>query len=98
MTTEEAFLAQIAANPGDVGLLRIYADWLDEQGRPIAAEARRLDAEFTEIAGIYGSGGQYHQHKDRIAAILDREADLVPLLAIEVKRHSGDSDGEDERP
>jgi uncharacterized protein (TIGR02996 family) len=32
MNTQEAFLADIIANPGDDALRLIYADWLEEQG------------------------------------------------------------------
>jgi uncharacterized protein (TIGR02996 family) len=33
MTTEEAFLGDIAADPGNAAVRLIYADWLQEQGR-----------------------------------------------------------------
>lgn len=34
MDTEQAFLRDIAENPDDNGLRLIYADWLEENGRP----------------------------------------------------------------
>jgi uncharacterized protein (TIGR02996 family) len=34
MTHEQAFLADILGNPDDPGPRLVYADWLDEQGRP----------------------------------------------------------------
>jgi uncharacterized protein (TIGR02996 family) len=44
MTTEEAFQADIQANPGDASLRLIYADWLQEQGREDLAIAYRWSA------------------------------------------------------
>jgi uncharacterized protein (TIGR02996 family) len=42
MTTDErAFLDAIAANRFDCGLRKIFADWLDEHGRPEEADYQR---------------------------------------------------------
>lgn len=45
MTHDEAFLADIIANPDDLGLRQIYADWLEERG-DVASLAR---AEFIRL-------------------------------------------------
>ena len=42
MSTERALLAAIAASPDDDLPRLVYADWLDENGRPLRAEFIRL--------------------------------------------------------
>lgn len=44
MTTEECFLSAIRANPADRVAWKVYADFLDEQGRP--GEARRWRRDY----------------------------------------------------
>ena len=42
--TDEGFLRAMLDDPWDAGLLRVYADWLDEQGRgELAAIVRQAD-------------------------------------------------------
>ena len=48
MTTEDALLAAIAATPDDDLPRLVYADWLDENGRPIRAEFIRLQIEIAK--------------------------------------------------
>jgi uncharacterized protein (TIGR02996 family) len=43
MTHDQAFLLAVAENPADPASRLIYADWLDEQGDPAAADLRRGD-------------------------------------------------------
>jgi uncharacterized protein (TIGR02996 family) len=46
MTTEDALLAAVAANPADDLPRLVYADWLDENDRPVRAEFIRLQIEI----------------------------------------------------
>jgi uncharacterized protein (TIGR02996 family) len=64
MTHEQAFLADIIGNPDDPGPRLVYADWLDEQGRPEqatfwrseqAAALARVPRVFTEAAAAFGT-------------------------------------------
>ena len=41
MSDEQAFRAAIAASPDDIGLRRVFADWLDENDRPEEAAYQR---------------------------------------------------------
>jgi uncharacterized protein (TIGR02996 family) len=41
MTDEQAFLAALAAAPDDEAPHKVFADWLDEQGRPEEAAYHR---------------------------------------------------------
>lgn len=49
---ESSFLNSIAADPSDAGVQLVYADWLEEQGRPEQSELIRLSA--TAEAGESG--------------------------------------------
>ena len=50
MTPDDAFLADIFANPDDDGLRLIYADWLDEHGwRPERAEFIRVQVALASL-------------------------------------------------
>jgi uncharacterized protein (TIGR02996 family) len=64
MTQEQAFLADIVGNPDDSGPRLVYADWLDEQGRPEqatfwrseqAAALARVPKALTEAAVAFGT-------------------------------------------
>src|SRR5689334_8020900 len=46
MTTEQAFLAEICANPDDDAPRLVYADWLDEHGDAERAEFIRLQCQL----------------------------------------------------
>ena len=48
MTTEDALLAAVAANPADDLPRLVYADWCDENGRPVRAEFIRLQIEIAK--------------------------------------------------
>jgi uncharacterized protein (TIGR02996 family) len=50
MTQDEAFLADIEANPSEPALRLIYADWLTEQGDPRGAYLR-AEAELASASG-----------------------------------------------
>ncbi len=45
MNDEQSFLAEIQANPEDLSLRLVYADWLEEQG-DARSEYLRVDVEF----------------------------------------------------
>jgi uncharacterized protein (TIGR02996 family) len=49
MSTEAAFLETLEATPADDTTRLVYADWLDEHGRPLEAEYLRLAALLTRI-------------------------------------------------
>jgi uncharacterized protein (TIGR02996 family) len=46
MTTDDEFLAAINAAPDELALRLVYADWLEEQGRAVAAERERMVAKY----------------------------------------------------
>lgn len=46
---EAGLRAAIEASPGDPVPRLVYADWLDEQGRPVPAEAIRLDVAMAPL-------------------------------------------------
>jgi uncharacterized protein (TIGR02996 family) len=46
MTTDEAFLRDICEHPDDEAPRLVYADWLDEHGRPERAEFIRVECEL----------------------------------------------------
>jgi uncharacterized protein (TIGR02996 family) len=48
MTEEDAFLQALLANPDDVNLRLVYADWLEERGDP-RGELLRLDVKLVEL-------------------------------------------------
>ncbi|MBY0456947.1 MAG: TIGR02996 domain-containing protein, partial [Gemmataceae bacterium] len=48
MTTEDALLAAVAANPADDLPRLVYADWCDENDRPVRAEFIRLQIEIAK--------------------------------------------------
>jgi uncharacterized protein (TIGR02996 family) len=51
MTPDDAFLADIIANPDDNSLRLIYADYLDEQGDP-RGEFLRIATELEAVEGV----------------------------------------------
>jgi uncharacterized protein (TIGR02996 family) len=53
MTHDEAFLADIRANPDDDGVRLIYADWLEENGQPQRAEFIRVQVELEPMRDQY---------------------------------------------
>ena len=50
----DAFLAAIAAAPLDSGLVLIFADWLEEQGHPLAKRVRLMGMQPVKAAAIRG--------------------------------------------
>lgn len=50
MTTEDALLQDILANPSDDTPRLIYADWLDEHGQPERAEFIRVQCKLEEVS------------------------------------------------
>jgi uncharacterized protein (TIGR02996 family) len=69
MATADAFLRDIASNPGDDAPRLVYADWLDEHGEPRRAEFIRLQCRLAAL--------------DEAAAerpeLLDREWELLTV-------------------
>src|SRR5438270_6904246 len=49
MTTEAAFLSDICDRPEDDTPRLVYADWLDEHGRPERAELIRVQCELAKL-------------------------------------------------
>lgn len=49
MTREDAFIADIIANPADDAIRLIYADWLDGQGREEYGEFIRVQCELANL-------------------------------------------------
>ncbi|MFQ3650200.1 MAG: TIGR02996 domain-containing protein [Gemmataceae bacterium] len=49
MNTGDALLADIRANPDDVGLRRIYADWLEDHGDSARAEFIRVQLDLAAL-------------------------------------------------
>jgi uncharacterized protein (TIGR02996 family) len=47
---ERALLAAVAASPADDAPRLVYADWLDEYGRPVRAEFVRIQIEIARLA------------------------------------------------
>src|SRR5262249_34460546 len=65
--TEEGFLADIRDNPDDDSTRLIYADWLDEHGRPARAAVLRAQA---EPGGLPRRGPARRELKQRAGALL----------------------------
>lgn len=61
MSDEQSFLAEITANPTDMSLRLVYADWLEEQGDP-RAELVRIEVDRGKYSII--EDGYWHR-KDR---------------------------------
>src|SRR3954469_1413723 len=66
-TAEEAFLSDIRANPEDDGVRLIFADWLEEHGRPQRAEFIRVQVELARLA----------EGDPRREALADRQDELL---------------------
>jgi uncharacterized protein (TIGR02996 family) len=49
MTSDEEFLAAIHAAPNDAALRLVYADWLEEHGRAVAAARERMEARYGDL-------------------------------------------------
>src|SRR5688572_20997900 len=49
VTHDDAFLADIIANPDDDGPRLVYADWLEDNGQPERAEFIRLQIELSRL-------------------------------------------------
>jgi uncharacterized protein (TIGR02996 family) len=64
---DEAFLCAISEAPEDEVLRLVYADWLDEKGKPERAELIRVQCELTHFT----------EDHPRRAVLEDREADLL---------------------
>src|SRR5262245_11803831 len=78
MRDESAFLQALLADPGDDGLRRVYADWLEEQGRPAAAARAEFLRRTAELAKKPGRKGQKNRKANRkrlqeLAAGLDTD-------------------------
>jgi uncharacterized protein (TIGR02996 family) len=85
MTTEDALLAAVAANPADDLPRLVYADWCDENDRPVRAEFIRLQIEIAkketlprEVVNLFAHLWQRQQE------LLDAHADelLGPLAGV----------------
>src|SRR4051794_11815875 len=76
-TTDEArLLAGVRASPSDPALRLVYADILEESGRPCEAAYLRASA---AVAGLLTAGPL--RHDDRLRDRLRARALLRPLLA-----------------
>ena len=49
MTTEEAFLQAVSEGPDDDAPRLVYADWLEEHGRPERADFIRTQVELARL-------------------------------------------------
>jgi uncharacterized protein (TIGR02996 family) len=72
MSTETAFLATLKATPADDTTRLVYADWLDEHGRPLEAEYLRLVAELAL------TGAEWTRKQTEVSRIL-KLAEQLPL-------------------
>ncbi len=72
MTTAEAFLEDIIANPADDTPRLIYADWLEENEQSERAELIRVQIRIQECLAADSTSGLHD--------LFDREAELLGLL------------------
>jgi uncharacterized protein (TIGR02996 family) len=76
MTDDEAFLAAIREDPLTEGPRLIYADWLDEHGRPLEAEFLRVQCELQRLRATPAS-----PWRDlRLLQVKQRERELLISL------------------
>ena len=83
--SEPALLAAIAAAPDDDLPCLVYADWLDENGRPLRAEFIRLQVEIAKKETLPRAALNVFSHLwKRQQEILDNHRDelLGPLAAV----------------
>lgn len=75
MTTQDALLAEILANPADDVCRLVYADWLDENGQPERAEFIRVQcqiARIEEVAGCHRAPMDFLIEESRLWSWIDR--------------------------
>src|SRR5262245_50511584 len=84
MNTEEAFLADIRANPEDDASRLIYADWLEDHGDPVRAEFIRLQCQLARVSPASRTSSRvaalerrevqlWEEHRDEWAGPIERE-------------------------
>lgn len=85
MTREDAFIADIIANPADDAVRLIYADWLDGQGREEYGEFIRLQCELARIDYCYCNPPCWDRmdYSCRSHKLQDRERELFAKAADE---------------
>jgi uncharacterized protein (TIGR02996 family) len=85
MGNDSGFLAQLMAEPGDDATRLVYADWLDEQGDPVAiAKAEFLRLTVVLVASPGKEGEEKRKRLQQLAAELDTDwLAVVSRLAIE---------------
>lgn len=95
MNTEDALLAAVAANPTDDLPRLVYADWCDENGRPVRAEFIRLQIEIAkketlprEVVNLFAHLWQRQQEllDDHTDELLGPLAGVVQPLNYEFRR------------
>jgi len=64
MNDESNFLEGIQANPEDLFLRQVYADWLEERGDP-RSEYLRIDGELQQLMGSLASSDSAKEEKIR---------------------------------
>jgi uncharacterized protein (TIGR02996 family) len=80
VTDGESLIRSVLANPVDDAPRLVYADWLEEHGRPEDAEFIRVQIELARL----GFGGAFHvdsegrrqQTSDQVALLQERQIDL----------------------
>jgi uncharacterized protein (TIGR02996 family) len=77
MTTEEAFVAEICADPASDGVRLIFSDWLDENGQPERAEFIRIQCELDRIC--FGGWTPTLADKPVLEPLRRRERELLVL-------------------
>jgi uncharacterized protein (TIGR02996 family) len=83
MSEEAAFLAAIRARPGDETLRLVYADWLDEHGRP-ESSFLRLDCQLSALDSTDPRRGELR------SAFWEARANLDPKWLAAVSRMFSD--------
>jgi uncharacterized protein (TIGR02996 family) len=68
MTDEAVFLSALRERPNDETARLVYADWLEENGRPERAEFIRTEKELTELAEGDGRAAELRARLREMAA------------------------------
>ena len=84
---EEAFLAALAASPGDEGTRVVYADWLEERGDP-RAEYVRIEAQLHALPAAESRHPRHATARFRLE-VLERTLDRDWLRRVTRRRERG---------
>lgn len=103
---ENGFLAELDADPNNVELRLVFADWLEEQGDPRAFQIRQLvdfhqdkitRLDFSDPETLFASMRAFTPPTERVESLTDFQERLLPVwgdLWIQIAESVGETDRE----